>query len=166
MKLFERIILYTVIAIMAFHVFMVDDKAESQVAIQEEIRARRISIVNDKGREVIGIRTTPENGGAIAIYDQNGSIELVMASSSIVTFNKNGRGGITMTTSDEGGSISIDDKKGVTGIKIFVGNESSLITTYDKNGVMGTLIGTVNSKGGGLVIFDEKGKNQRLYSSR
>jgi hypothetical protein len=170
MKLFERIILYTVIAIMAFHVFMVDDKAESQVVIQEQIRARRISIVNDQGREVIGIRTTPENGGVIAMYGQNSNAELVMASSNtggrIVTFNKNNGVGIAIISTENGGEIQINHKEGINGVNILVDENGSKIATIDKNNVIGTVMATVNSMGGGLIIFDEKGKNQRLYSSR
>lgn len=50
MKSFERIFLYSILAILFFYVFLVDGNVESKVAIQEEIRARRIVIVNDEGR--------------------------------------------------------------------------------------------------------------------
>ena len=53
MKAFERIFLYSVLVILVFYVFLVDNNAESQVAIQEEIRARSIVIVNDVGQEVV-----------------------------------------------------------------------------------------------------------------
>ncbi|MBU4293914.1 MAG: hypothetical protein KJ770_07680 [Actinobacteria bacterium] len=53
MKAFERIFLYSVLAILFFYVFLVDNNVESQVAIQEKIRARYISIVNDEGQEVV-----------------------------------------------------------------------------------------------------------------
>ena len=49
MKAFERIFLYTVLAVLIFYMFLVDGNVESQVAIQEEIRARSIIIVNDEG---------------------------------------------------------------------------------------------------------------------
>ena len=57
MKAAERIFLYTVLAILVFYVFLVDGNVESQVAIQEEIRAKRIVIVNDAGQEVIKLLT-------------------------------------------------------------------------------------------------------------
>jgi hypothetical protein len=53
MKKLERIFLYTVLAMLVFYVFLVDGNVESKVAIQEEIRARHIVIVNDAGREVV-----------------------------------------------------------------------------------------------------------------
>lgn len=49
MKAFERIFLYSALAILFFYVFLVDNNVESQVAIQEEIRARSIVIVNNAG---------------------------------------------------------------------------------------------------------------------
>jgi hypothetical protein len=63
MKAFERIFLYTVLAVLIFYVFLVDGNVESQVAIQEEIRARSIIIVNDEGQEVIKLLTNDENNG-------------------------------------------------------------------------------------------------------
>ena len=94
MKSFERIFLYTVLAILAFHVFFVNDKVESQVAIQEEIRARRIAIVNDVGREVIRLKTNDEDNGIVQIFNKDGSLVAEMRvskndSGEIVVANKN-----------------------------------------------------------------------------
>ena len=66
MKLFERIFLYSVIAILAFSVFLADSQVESQVAIQEEIRAKRIVIVDDDGQEVVEL-CSDINGGEVVI---------------------------------------------------------------------------------------------------
>ena len=81
MKSFERIFLYTVLAILVFYVFLIDNNAESQVAIQEEIRARSIVIVNDEGREVITLDYNPLEGegwlyvdGSINVIDKKGNI--------------------------------------------------------------------------------------------
>jgi len=71
MKAFERIFLYSVLAILVFYVFLIDNKVESQVAIQEEIRARRITIVNDAGQLVIRLFSLLNNG-EIIIYDKDG----------------------------------------------------------------------------------------------
>ena len=72
MKAFERIFLYTVLAILVFYVFLVDGNVESQVAIQEEIRARSIVIVNDEGREAVKLYAN-KNGGVISIYNKAGT---------------------------------------------------------------------------------------------
>ena len=70
MKALERIFLYTVLAILVFYVFLIDNNAESQVAIQEEIRARSILIVNDADQPVIMLWAS-EDGGAIVVSNNN-----------------------------------------------------------------------------------------------
>lgn len=71
MKKPERIFLYSMLAILFFYVFLVDGNVESQVAIQEEIRARRIVIVNDKGQGTIFIKSDEfYGGGQIQIYNK------------------------------------------------------------------------------------------------
>ncbi len=52
MKAFEIIFLYSVLTVLVLYVFLVDGNVESKVAIQEGIRARIITIVNDEGRDV------------------------------------------------------------------------------------------------------------------
>ena len=86
MKVVERIFLYTVLAILVFYVFLVDGNVESQVAIQEEIRARRISIVNDEGREVVKLLTNDEDNGVVQIYNKDGTLVAEMR----VSKNDNG----------------------------------------------------------------------------
>ena len=74
MKKLERIFLYTILAILVFYVFLVDGNVESKVAIQEEIKARRIAIVNDAGREVVKLLTNDEDNGVVQIY--NGVVQI------------------------------------------------------------------------------------------
>ena len=94
MKKFERIFLYTVLAILVFYVFLVNENVESKGAIQEEIRARSISIVNDEGQEAIKLCAN-KNGGVIRVY------------------NKAGKDPIGIAIDDDGfGMIIIYDKTG------------------------------------------------------
>ena len=69
MKAFERIFLYTVLAILVFYVFLVDRNVEGQVVIQEEIRARSIVIVNTAGQKVVMLcaDSRTEGGGRVDI---------------------------------------------------------------------------------------------------
>jgi hypothetical protein len=82
MKKLERIFLYTVLAILVFYVFLVDNNAESQVAIQEEIRAKRIVIVNDAGQEVVKLLTNDEDNGVVQIH--NGVVQIFNKDGSLV----------------------------------------------------------------------------------
>lgn len=52
--------------------FLVDNNAESQVAIQEEIRARRIVIVNNDGQEVVYLSVGEDGRGGVAIKNKDG----------------------------------------------------------------------------------------------
>ena len=86
MKKLERIFLYSMLAILFFYVFLVDGNVESQEAIQEEIRARRIVIVNDAGQEVVKLLTNDEDNGVVQIYNKNGTLVAEMR----VSKNDNG----------------------------------------------------------------------------
>ena len=95
MKALERIFLYTVLAMLVFYVFLIDNNAESQVAIQEEIRARRIVIVNDAGQEVVGLSANEDDCGAMAIFNKDGYPIVVIGANSredgaIVVLDKEG----------------------------------------------------------------------------
>ena len=94
MKALERIFLYSVLAILVFYVFLIDGNVESKVAIQEEIRARNIIIVDAEGQEAIKLCAN-KNGGAIRVY------------------NKAGKDPIGIVIDDDGfGMIIIYDKTG------------------------------------------------------
>ena len=93
MKAFERIFLYSVLAILVFYVFLVDGNVESKVVIQEEIRARSISIVNDTGQVVVNLYAN-EDGGVIFISNKAGARVALMAAyehdGMISVYNKQG----------------------------------------------------------------------------
>ncbi len=73
MKALERIFLYSILAILVFYVFLVDNNAENQVAIQEEIRTRSILIVNNAGQEVVRLGAN-KNGGLVSVRNKNGIV--------------------------------------------------------------------------------------------
>jgi len=93
MKAFERIFLYSVLALLVCYVFLVDGNVESQVAIQEDVRARSISIVNDAGQVVVNLYAN-EDGGVIFISNKAGTPIAGMAAyendGMISVYNKQG----------------------------------------------------------------------------
>jgi len=100
MKALERIFLYSALAILFFYVFLVDGNVESKVAIQEEIRARRIVIVNDAGQEVVKLLTNDEDNGVVQIH--NGVVQI---------YNKNGTLVAEMRVSkNDNGEILVGNK--------------------------------------------------------
>ncbi len=116
MKVFERILLYSVLMVLVFYVFLVDGNVESQVAIQEEIRARSIVIVNDAGQEVLSLCAL-ETGGTILIADKAGTPITIIGINKegnglIGIANKAGTPGVTMKVDENGGRVSIMNKDG------------------------------------------------------
>ena len=105
MKKLERIFLYSILAILVFYVFLVDGNVESQVAIQQEIRAKRMVIVNDVGQEVVELFSNNGDNGAITINNKNGTpaafmeINKYSGGGVVGIYNKNGNNSVTMAVS-------------------------------------------------------------------
>ena len=98
MKAFERILIYSVLAVLVFYVFLIDGNVEGQVAIQEEIMARQISIVNDEGQRIVELWAY-KGGGGITVYNKDGTLVASMRAIS-------SGGGITLLT--KAGTIAAD----------------------------------------------------------
>jgi len=116
MKKFEKIFLYTALAILFFYVFLVDGNVESQVAIQEKVIAKNIIVVDDEGNEVLQISSI-DKGGRIIINDKDGSEVIVMRAGDegggiIATLTSDGVLGTLMCSEDlYGGTIGVYNNK-------------------------------------------------------
>jgi hypothetical protein len=187
MKKLERIFLYSVLAILVFCVFLVDNNAESQAVIQEEIRARRIVIVNDAGQEVVNLGTY-EGNGTISIFNKAGTLVVDMlvleGGGGIATANKTGTLIAMMGASvgDIGsGVISIANKYGnvIASMedqedcgKMIINNKdgngiASMMAAKDGSGVIGVcnkysnpvvLMAVRAGDNGGIMVFNKDGK--------
>jgi len=115
MKAFERIFLYSVLAVLVFYVFLVDSNVESKVAIQEEIRARSIVIVNDAGQVAVRLWVY-EGGGGVTVYHKNGTLVASMRayeSGGGTTFlNKAGAIVASIGACEDGGEVAVCNKHG------------------------------------------------------
>ena len=118
MKAFERIFLYSLLAVLIFYVFLVGNKVESQVAIQEEIRARRIVIVNGAGQEVVELGAN-KNGGIISVANNE------IGAFSVYVF----------IDEHDNGMIAITNKFGISVAEIGVYYDSGAIGVKDKYGI-------------------------------
>ena len=117
MKALERIFLYSVLAVLVFYVFLVDNKVESKGAIQEEIRARMIAIVNDEGQEVVILWTNKDGIGLIAIANKTATIVA------------------DMTPSEDGdGRVSISNKAGMPVVDMRANKGDGVIAVYNRYG--------------------------------
>ena len=138
MKTFERIFLYSALAILFFYVFLVDGNVESKVAIQEEIRARSIVIVNDAGQEVVKLLTNDENNGVVIIYNKDGTPVVKMIASEsggmMGVSNKDGNPVALMGASESGGEMSVKSNKGGKAVAFMtVNKDDGVIAVFNKN---------------------------------
>lgn len=140
MKSFERIFLYSMLAILFFYVFLVDGVVESQEAIQEEIRAKRIIIVNDAGQEVVWLSADKDGYGGIVIDNKDGtSVAGMVVSESrrggVVIYNKSGTLVAIVGASEYGGFMGVANKDGNPVADIVANeNDNGEIRVYNKSG--------------------------------
>lgn len=173
MKSFERIFLYSMLAILFFYVFLIDGNVESQEAIQEEIRARRIVIVNDAGQEVVTLLANAKNNGAIVIGNKDGTPLVFMGDYGhcdmisivnenfipIVSIGHNGYGGrivIVNKYSKLVANMEADEYGGVMGINNLNGTPAAFMANK-YNG--GGKVGTYNKDGNPSVIMSVSGND-------
>jgi hypothetical protein len=120
-----------------FYVFLVDVNVESQEVIQQEIRARRIVIVNDAGQEVVELSTNDENNGGVIIYNKNGNLVAKMG------------------VSEDGGGVGINYKNGISAVYMGISEEGGAVAVYNKVGTLVVGMG-VSEDGGGVAVVGNK----------
>jgi hypothetical protein len=143
MKALERIFLYSVLAILVFYVFLVDNNVESQEVIQQEIRARSIDIVNDEGRSVVMLWAN-ENGGMINIANKKGDLIFLVS----IGADRNGNG-----------IMSVANKDGTPVADMRVTDESGgMMVVANKDGKTVGYMGANKDGNGGIIVSNKDGK--------
>jgi len=71
MRKLERILIYSILAILELYVFSINSGVESKATIHEEIRVRNLIVVDSEGREAIRLIAN-KNGGEITVYNEAG----------------------------------------------------------------------------------------------
>jgi len=165
MKAFERIFLYTILAILVFYVFLVDGNVESQVITQEEIRARSIVIVNDIEQPVVALSSDKYGNGAICVNNKSGTnvvgIAVYNDNGGVVIKNKDGTSLVGMVVVNEySGEIGILNKDGtlLAGLGVNEYGDGGVMEVFNKAG--NTVAGMgVNEYGDGVIqVFNKDGK--------
>ncbi len=124
---------------MAFHLFLVDSKVESQVKVQDVIRAKRIEIVNSKGQPVVSLWDSGFFGGAIGVYDRDGTLIVEIASpdrtfpkvpkgGAVTVYNQDGTRVASMGTYSEGGGVSVYNQDGTISADFFTGKKGGTLS--------------------------------------
>ena len=173
MKTFERIFLYSVLVVLVFYVFLVDGTVESKTVIQEEIRARSISIVNDAGQVVVNLYAD-EDGGVISISNKDSARVALMGAlkdgdGGIGIYNKAGNAVAGIVVSDDSGFIGVHNKYGISVATMGVAEDGGRMSIYNKAGtyvvgiescVSGGIIGVRNKAGtpiAGIAAYENDG---------
>ncbi len=160
MKAFERIFLYSILAILVFYVFLVDGNVESKVAIQEEIRARSISIVNDTGQVVVNLHAS-EDGGVIFISNKAGARVALMGASKdgdggIGVYNKAGNTVAGIVVSEDSGFIGVRNKAGISVATMGVDEDGGRMSIYNKAGT--PIAGVAAYENDGMIaVYNKQG---------
>jgi len=154
---------------MAFHLFLVDEKVESQGSVQEVIRAKRIGIVNAMGQPVVSLWDSGFLGGAVGVYDRDGTLIAKMSSSdytltrggAVTVYNQDGTRVADMLASEKGGGqVNSYNKTGdlIVGIGTMgITGERGFISIYNNIGKpVATMIETEN-KIGAVSVSDNTG---------
>ena len=138
MKALERIFLYTVLAILIFYVFLVDGNVESKVAIQKEIRARSIIIVNDDGQRVVRLCSDKAGHGGIIIYNKDDTVAATMMAreegGTMGVSSKHGKSVALITVIEFGGMMRVYNKDGKSVALMAVYKDNGIIAAYNKKG--------------------------------
>jgi len=156
MKAFERIFLYSVLALLVFYVFLVDGNVESKVAIQEEIRARSIVIVDDEGHEAIVLRPR-----RIVFPNAKGHEALILAAGQITMRNAEGRMTIALYADSHGGIIAVCNKAGkvVARMLVFPSTDEDVVGIIDVYNKYGVPVVSITGEDDGLIeVSNRDGK--------
>jgi len=142
--------------------------------VYDVIRAKKVGIVNNEGKEVLLLSTTMDNsGGNISIYNKSGncviSLWTIKEDGTISINNNSGKSVVTLETIEQGGHISIYDKTS----KNFTSAVS--LHSLERGGYIGINNKTteevisleVDEYGNGKIgAWDRKGKGRTLQPGR
>ena len=168
MKAFERIFLYSVLALLVFCVFLVDGNVESQVAIQKDIRARRIVIVNDAGQEVVWLFANEDGNGVIGVCNKDGTTAAGIGASesggTMEIYNDEGQKVVMLcadSRTEGGGRVDIFNGDGTSGafmsaVRLWAYEGGGGITVYNKDGTIVASMRAISS-GGGITFLNKAG---------
>ena len=163
MKAFERIFLYSVLMVLVVYVFLVDGNVESKVAIQDHFMAKRISIMNNEGQEVVLLWTTTDGIGPINIVNKTGTMVAGMTSSEdgdgrVAINNKAGTPVALMAAYEDGGGICVTNKAGMPVVNMTAYEYHVRINILNMLGIRVADMSATNEGDGAISVYNRYGK--------
>jgi len=101
----ERLIIYPLLMVFLFALIAGLPSLQADPEIKEEIRARRIALVNENNDEIAVLRVNPAGGARFGLFNREG-LELVslgetyQGNGAIIIYDKNGENPIVLTIED------------------------------------------------------------------
>lgn len=147
MKKFERFFIYPLLFVALFYIIVGNQEPVTNAEqVFDELIAKKVTIVNNKGAKIIDLSSTKDNCGMILTYDDKENCETILSSSPY--------GGYL-------GICSMDE----TAAMISVSDEGTgVIRTNNKYGQTSVLIYQTEQKNGGVFVFDKYGEEYVTYT--
>lgn len=101
----ERLIIYPLLMVFLFALIAGLPSLHADPEIKEEIRARRIALVNENNDEIAVLRVNPAGGARFGLFNSEG-LELVslgetsQGNGAVIIYDKNGENPIVLTMED------------------------------------------------------------------
>jgi len=98
----ERLIIYPLLMVFLFALISGFPALQADPEVKEEIRAKRIALVNEENNEVAVLRVNPAGGGRLGIFNSQGQELLSLGETSqgngaILVYDKDGQNPIFLT---------------------------------------------------------------------
>ncbi len=105
MARWERLIIYPLLMVCLLAIITGIPSLQADPEIQEEVRARRIALINDNNDEVAVMRVNPAGGGRIGLFNSAGEELISLGETSegngaILIYDKDGENPIFLTMPD------------------------------------------------------------------
>ena len=139
-------------------------QADDKQLIDEIVLCKKLMIVNDEGKHVVGLSANKEGGGALVIYNKLGKMVAKLDSTDgdgmVSILNKVGEPAASMGVDDTGhGIMGVVNKAGNIVAKMQVSkNGDGGLTIANKEEVPIAIIITDINGNGGLAITNKEGK--------
>jgi len=130
--------------------------------VADEIRTRKLVIVDDMGKERIRASISDENGVGISIHDEQGGTRVAIGITvdeqpALVMGNKEGRALIVLSTNELGPELKMLDAQGKTRIALGIYDEfGSSLNVFDKKGKNRLVIGVTGMEKPVVGMYDER----------
>lgn len=154
--------------IRARRVVVVDEDGQEQVVLETDYGGDgRLSVNNSRGTEMVSLRVAPY-GGTLVVFNNAGTpVGLLRAYENGGVFGISNNAGTLVSglrADENGGALSIYNSKGFEGALLVATENGGLVRTFNAQGDPRVSINTAEDTGhGGVWVYDKYGEDYRVY---